>query len=156
MPPKRILVACPMKCGSTYVAQWLALYFSLERRYPLPYWGRQEQNLDGAIMDSLKGGAFVLQLHSKPYVPLIRWLTEAQVHLVFLWRNIADALVSLDEHIRLEDHRVPACYVHDRAKYSSLPSEDRYALLIQQATPWYIQLYLMWKQADATLPMVKG
>jgi hypothetical protein len=154
MPPKRILVAGPMKCGSTYVAEWLALYFGLERCNPLDYWGRQEQNLDAATMDSLKRASFVLQLHSKPYVPLIRWLTLAQVHLVFLWRNIADALVSLDEHIRSEDHRVPACYIHDQVKYSSLSSEERYAFLIQHAGPWYIQFYLMWKQADATLSIL--
>lgn len=156
MPPKRILVACPMKCGSTYVARWLTLYFGLEQHYPLQYWGRKEHNLDGATMDSLKGCSFVLHLHSKPYVSLTRWLTEADVQVVFLWRNIADALVSLDEHIRLEDHRVPACYIHDRLKYSSLSSEERYAFLIQHAGPWFIQIYLMWKQADATLPVVKG
>jgi len=156
MPPKRILVAGPMKCGSTYVAQWLALYFGLERRYPLAYWGRKEQNLDPATMESLKGASFVLQLHSKPYLPLMRWLTEAEVQQVFLWRNIADALVSLDEHIRLEDHRVPACYIHDRAKYSSWPAEERYAFLIRHAGPWFIQFYLMWKQADATLRIFKA
>jgi hypothetical protein len=156
MFPERILVACPMKCGSTYVAKVLALYFGLERRYPLHYWARQEQNLESTVMESLKRASFVLQLHSKPYVPLIRWSTGAEVHLIFLWRNIADALVSLDEHIRTEDHRVPACYIHDQAKYASLLSEERYAFLVQYAAPWYIQFYLMWKRADAIVPIIKG
>ena len=156
MPPERILVACPMKCGSTYVAKLLASYFGLVRCYPIEYWGRQEQNLTSTTMARLKSTTFVLQLHSRPYVPLIRWLAEARVHLVFLWRNIADALVSLDDHIRNEDHRVPTCYVHDPVRYSALSPEERYTFLIQNATPWYIQFYLMWKQADAILPIIKG
>jgi hypothetical protein len=107
-------------------------------------------------MDSLGNGSFVLQLHSKPYVPFIRWLAEADVHVIFLWRNIADALVSLDEHIRFEDHRIPACYIHNRTTYSALSSEERYAFLIQHAVSWYIQLHLMWKQAQALRPLVTG
>src|SRR5215471_4310182 len=71
MPPERILVACPMKCGSTYVAQLLASYFGLVRCYPIEYWGRQEQNLTSTTMARLKSTTFVLQLHSRPYVPLI-------------------------------------------------------------------------------------
>jgi hypothetical protein len=156
MVPERILVACPMKSGSTYIAQVLSLYFGLERQYPLAYWSRQEQNLDPSTMASLVSQRFVLQLHSKPYLPLLRWLIKAEVCTVFTWRNIADALVSLDDHICTEDHRIPACYIHDPATYRALTRESRYAYLIRHATPWYMQFYLMWREADATLPLLKA
>ena len=41
MPPTdtlRLLVACTMKSGSTYVARALADYFGIEKAEPLIYW----------------------------------------------------------------------------------------------------------------------
>jgi hypothetical protein len=145
-----------MKCGSTYVSKLLSLYFGLDRRDPLPYWGRQEQNLDTVVKELLQNDDFVVQLHCRPHVPLIRWLTQTHVNIVFLWRNIADSLISLDDHIRNEDHRIPACYIQNPSTYSVLSPEQRYSFLIQHAGPWYVQLYLMWKHADATVPLIKG
>lgn len=155
-PPTRLLVACTMKSGSTYVARVLSLYFGVPKAEPLDYWGRREQNLDAALVADRLPDSYVLQMHIKPYPPHVDLFREQGMRLFWLRRNLGDSLVSLDDHIANEAHENPVVYVHDRRAYLAMPEQDRYAYLIRHAVPWYVGFHLMWRRGIEGMPVVPG
>lgn len=152
----RILVACAMKSGSTFIAKVLALYFGVERIEPVPYWGRLEQHLDEHLLAPYLGGGFALQMHLLPHMPNLELIRKHGIAVVRVWRNLGDVLVSFDDHIRNEDHRNPVCYVHDRDRYLAMPLQRRYRYLIDHAVPWYIGFWLSWRQVRSSLPVAEA
>jgi hypothetical protein len=155
-PPTRLLVACTMKSGSTYVSRVLSLYFGIPKAEPMDYWGRREQNLDAALVAERLRGSYVLQMHIKPYQPHLDLFREQGLRLFWLRRNLGDSLVSLDDHVANEAHENPVVYIHDRQAYLSMPIQERYAYLIRHATPWYIGFHLMWRRGIEGMPVVPG
>jgi hypothetical protein len=153
--PSRILVACAMKSGSTFIARVLALYFGAERIEPVPYWGRLEQHLDEHLLEPYLDRGFVIQMHLRPHVPNVAIIRRHELSLVYVWRNLGDVIVSFDDHVRNEDHRNPVCYIHDRDRYLAMPTQARYFYLIQHAVPWYIGFYLSWRAIRPELPFVE-
>jgi hypothetical protein len=151
----RILVACSMKSGSTFIAKVLALYFGAERIEPVPYWGRLEQNLHEHLIAPHLGSGFVIQMHVKPHVPNAELIRRLGMQVVWVWRNLGDVIVSFDDHIAQEDYRNPVCYVDDRERYLALPVQHRYRYLIEQALPWYIGFYLSWRRARGEIPFIE-
>jgi hypothetical protein len=154
-PNTRLLVACAMKSGSTFIAKVLALYFGAERIEPVPYWGRLEQNLHEHLIEPHLDHGFVLQLHVKPHVSNLELIRRLGIQVVWVWRNLGDVIVSFDDHIRNEDYRNPVCYVHDRDRYLAMPVQRRYRYLIDHAIPWYIGFWLGWQRVRAELPFVE-
>jgi hypothetical protein len=154
-PNTRLLVACAMKSGSTFIAKVLALYFDAQRVEPVPYWGRLEQNLYEPMVAPHLDRGLVLQMHLKPHVPNLDLLRNLGFQVVWVWRNLGDVIVSFDDHIRNEDYRNPVCYVHDRDRYLAMPAERRYNYLIDHAIPWYIGFWLSWQRARTELPFVE-
>lgn len=148
----RVLIACSPKSGSTYTAKVLACYLEAERLYPQEYAGYREQNILPQYFEASKDKSIVTQLHVMPNEPNLERIKALDLQTVVLRRNVADSLVSLDDHIRLEDHRTPACFIRDRSRYLALSMEDRIQYLIRYATPWYIAFYLAWKDR----PVVKA
>jgi hypothetical protein len=144
--PIRILVACSMKSGSTYVAKVLAAYFGCDRVYPLAYWGRCEQNLVPEKLEAYRSRSVAVQMHIRPYEPNVDAIRQWGFQVVYLWRNLGDVIISLDDHIRIEDHRNPVCYIDDRESYLHLPVQHRYRYLIRHAIPWYVAFYLSWRR----------
>jgi hypothetical protein len=140
-----------MKSGSTHVAKVLSLYFGVDRVYPQDYWGNREQNLIPAQIEQYLDRPFVTQMHVRPHVSNIEAIQRYGLSVVYIWRNLGDVIVSFDDHIRLDDHRNPVCYVNDRDRYLALPQQHRYRYLIQNGVPWYVAYYLSWRQA---LPVV--
>ena len=149
----RILVVCSMKSGSTHVAKVLSLYFGVEQVFPQDYWGNREQNLIPAQIEEFLDRPFVTQMHVRPHVSNIDAIRRYGLSVVYIWRNLGDVIVSFDDHIRLDDHRNPVCYIDDRDRYLALPQQHRYRYLIRNAVPWYIAFYLSWRRA---LPTVAG
>jgi hypothetical protein len=150
-PNTRLLVACAMKSGSTFIAKVLALYFDAQRVEPVPYWGRLEQNLYEPMVAPHLDRGLVLQMHLKPHVPNLDLLRNLGFQVVWVWRNLGDVIVSFDDHIRNEDYRNPVCYVHDRDRYLAMPAERRYNYLIDHAIPWYIGFWLSWQRLESML-----
>ena len=141
---QRILVACSMKSGSTYVAKVLSLYFGIPIANPFDFWGEREQNLYPWHFDDVLSGPFVLQLHIKPHPPHLRLFEQYGMQVVYQWRNLGDAIVSFDDHVINEDWRNPVCYVDNTADYAAQPKDVRHKYLIRHALPWYISFHLMW------------
>jgi len=151
----RILVACAMKSGSTFIAKVLALYLGAERVEPVPYWGRLEQNLHEHLLASCLDRDIVLQMHVRPHVPNLEIIRKLGIEVVYVWRNLGDVLVSFDDHLRKEDYRNPVCYVHDQRQYLAMPLQRRYRYLIEHAIPWYVSFYLSWRKGREGLPFVE-
>ncbi|MGB7762417.1 MAG: hypothetical protein WBL61_21460 [Bryobacteraceae bacterium] len=143
----RILVVCSMKSGSTHAAKVLSLYFGIGRVYPQDYWGNREQNIIPAQIEEFLDRPFVTQMHVRPHVSNIDAIRRYGLAVVYIWRNLGDVIVSFDDHIRLDDHRNPVCYVDDRDRYLALPQQHRYRYLIQHGISWYIAFYLSWRRA---------
>ncbi len=146
----RIMLACSMKSGSTYVAQVLARYLRSEAgNADLDLYWPAEQNLSREILAALGGRSFVLQMHLRPHPPNLALLREHGIALLLQWRNLGDTLASFDDHVRIFSEFQPVCYMHDRAAYLALDEQDRYAFLIRNALPWYLGFYLAWRRLHA-------
>lgn len=142
-----------MKSGSTCIAEVLARYFKAQHAVPSDYLGRREQDLLSQALEPYLGGNLVIQMDVKPHEPNLELMARHSVSVVCLWRNLGDVMVSLDEHIRHEDHRNPVCHIEDRERYLAMPPQHRYRYLIQHATPWYVSFYLSWRRAASGVPV---
>lgn len=151
----RIVVACSMKSGSTYVAKILSLYFDCERAYPLDYWGNREQNLFESMLRPYLDRPFVAQMHLRPHPPNIDVIRSLSMSVIYLWRNLGDVTVSFDDHVGRDDCRNPVGYIHHRHRYLALPLQHRYKYLIEHALSWYIAFYLSWRDC-AEVPVVRS
>lgn len=148
----RIMVACAPKSASTYVANVLGWYFSIEfGARQLVYYYEWEQNLTPDVIEQINPRAnFVLQMHLLPHRPNLIVLDKLQIKPIFLWRNLADTVISYDDHIRTQSHEWPNFYIHNRNWFLAQPDQARYQFLIQRALPWHLAFYLGWRARDAT------
>jgi ubiquinone/menaquinone biosynthesis C-methylase UbiE len=146
--PTRVMLACAPKSGSTYVANTLARYFDTRfgnSELHEMQW-EAEQNLNRALLDELGDGSYVLQFHLKPYPLNFALMHEFGIELALQWRNLGDAIVSLDEHMAEFGEQQPLCYIHDKGGFLALPAQSRYQYLIRHALQWYIGFYLAWRK----------
>jgi hypothetical protein len=142
-----LLVACSMKSGSTYVSRILARYLDAHLADPiLDYYGYREQNLYEWHLIPVLGSRFVLHLHIKPYAPHLALIERHRLKVVYLWRNLGDAVLSLDDHIVKEHWETSAVYIDNVADYRALSTDARHRFLIDYALPWYISFHLAWKK----------
>ncbi|MHC5544047.1 hypothetical protein ACYOEI_37955 [Singulisphaera rosea] len=151
----RVLVACMAKSGSTYVARVLATYLGVNQPDPIGYWGRREQNLHPWHFENTLSGAYVLQMHIKPFDIHVDLFMRYGLRIALLRRNLADVVISLDDHCLNEGVLIPICYVDNREDYAAMPADDRYRYLIRHGLPWYISFYLSWRD-EKRLPIVSG
>lgn len=148
----RIMLACSMKSGSTYVAQVLARYLGVTGgNADLDLYWPAEQNLSPEILAPLAERSFVLQMHLRPHPPNLALCREYGMALLLQWRNLGDVLTSFDDHVRAFSEFQPVCYIHDREAYLALEEQARYAFLIRNALPWYLGFYLAWRRLHARL-----
>lgn len=66
--------------------------------------------------------------------------------MVYLWRNLGDVVLSLDDHILKEHWETSAAYIDNDADYRALSRDARHRFLIDYAVPWYISFHLAWKK----------
>jgi hypothetical protein len=145
-PGVAVLVACSIKSGSTYVSNIIAQYLdaNLDDQI-LHYYGYREQNLYEWQLTPELGPRFVLHLHIKPYTPHLELIERHRMKVVYLWRNLADTILSLDDHLLKEDWKTSAVYVDNDPDYRNRSTEERHKFLIQYSLNWYISFYLSWR-----------
>jgi|GEM_PF-714412 len=144
----RIMLACAPKSGSTYAANVLARYFGIRfgnSELHEMQW-EAEQNLNRALLNELGSGSYLLQMHLKPYPLNFKLMHEFGIDLTLQWRNLADMIVSLDEHIGEFGEQQPLCYIQDQAGFLALSAQGRYQYLIRNALHWYLGFYLAWRK----------
>jgi hypothetical protein len=153
----RVLVACSMKSGSTYVSNILARYLDAPLLDTiLGYYGYREQNLYESHFPPELGSRYILHLHIKPYPPHLELIERHGIRALYLWRNLADTILSVDNHILKEHIANPVCYVDNEADYRNQPVDARHKYLIHHALPWYLSFYLSWKQIANRDWLIRG
>jgi hypothetical protein len=146
-PEARVLVACSVKSGSTYVSRILARY--LDAHFAdsiLDYYGYREQNLHQSHFTPALGSRYVLHLHIKPHPPNLELIERHRIKVVYLWRNLGDTILSLDSHLLKEHWATSVVYVSNGADYRNLSRDARHKFLIQYGLPWFIAFYLAWRE----------
>ncbi len=142
-----VLVACSVKSGSTYVSRTLARYLDAHHADSiLDYYGYREQNLYEWHFTPDLGSRFVLHLHIKPYPPHLELIERRRMKVVYLWRNLGDAIISLDDHLLMEHWKTSAVYIDNDADYRNQSRDARHKFLIEYGLPWFISFYLSWKK----------
>jgi len=142
-----------MKSGSTYVADLLRRYLGAERSNHdvRDYDWLAEHDLTDAFVAQMRGTTFAVNLHLLPHASnLAAFERESSVPVV-LWRNLADVIVSFDDHVRGESHVNPVFYFADRDAYLALPPHERYAYLIDAIVPCHLRFYLAWRRRGAVM-----
>jgi hypothetical protein len=114
----------------------------------LEYYAYREQNLHEAQLSSILDQSFVLHLHLKPYGPHLDLINRYDLKVVFLWRNLGDVILSLDDHLMKEDCCTSAAYVDNAADYHKMLAEARHRFLIQYGLNWYLSFYLLWQKVE--------
>jgi len=148
----RILVVAPMKSGSTFVGNVLARYFGIADKpvFP-PIDFDAEHNLTPWVYLAMRGKSFCFNYHMLPHRSNLTTAANERIALVGLWRNIADMIVSHDDHQARQGENGPGFFVINHAKYRSLAPRERFAFMIDVIAPWYITFYLRWRQANMAL-----
>jgi hypothetical protein len=150
--PHRLCLVHAPKVGGTFQEEILIQYMGIENP-PYNHEWRWETMLDHADMIHPDfEGSYVTGGHMLP-----RWKNLSSIRRYGLttvggWRNIADAIVSIDDHVHNEQHIWPFFYIGRRDKYLALDEQERYRFLIRRAAPWYIDYYIAWR--DVGVPIL--
>ncbi len=149
----RIIVAAPMKSGSTYVSHVLARYFGVRDGILGPTmldWDA-EHNLTPWLFIALRGQSFCFNFHMLPHRTNVVTAQDEGIAIVALWRNIADMIVSFDDYTKQDGVKGPGIFVCDENKYLAMEDHARLAFLIDVIAPWYITFYLRWRSVNVAL-----
>ncbi len=111
-------------------------------------WGRREQELDElkVMRQAMKfwSRGFVSQQHVRYSDATRRVLNRFNIKPVVVVRNLFDVVVSLKDHVRKEDHRIPMVYL--REEHLDLPDDALECIIARLAIPWYVNFYLGWRE----------
>jgi hypothetical protein len=142
--PKRVLLSSPMKCGSTYAALILARYLGSEVP-DVEYEWTAEHMLTHDLRAQLGDRPYVLTLHMRPHNSNLYAIRDDGMQGALQWRNVADTIVSFDDHTRRYGAHNPLFYV-DQERFTRLPAQERYRHLIDRIVPWNLGFYLAWRR----------
>jgi hypothetical protein len=70
---------------------------------------------------------------------------------VVLVRNIADVIISLDDHLHKEDSGTPSG--HEPVWYKNMSKDERFEFLVRVHAPWYLNFVMSWDEAEKRLPV---
>lgn len=149
----RIVVAAPMKSGSSYVRMCLIRYFAIANPIAgmTDYDWQAEHALTSELLAHLRGFAFCQNYHMLPYARNLSACAREHIALVVVWRSLADMIVSLADHQVRQPGSGPALFLMDPAKFTHLDADARYAFLIDFMIPWYVGFYQRWRAVNAVL-----
>jgi hypothetical protein len=132
-----------MKCGSTYVGRILARYLATEIP-EITYDWLAEHCITHELLEQLRDRPFVLPLHLLPRTGSLNALRSNDMLVSVQWRNLADTVVSFDDHTRRYGAHNPVFHV-DGERYQRLPAQERYRHALDRIVPWNLDFYLCWR-----------
>ncbi|HTX59518.1 MAG TPA: hypothetical protein VMH02_07530 [Verrucomicrobiae bacterium] len=150
--PRAIVAAAP-KSGGTYATAVLLRYYGIENP-PFAYEYRQEHALTDRLLRDLGDRPFVVHLHLPARAQTVEALKQFGIAPIVGWRNLADTVVSYDDHVRNEGTETAAgtfVYINERERYLAMPRGARYRFLVRHMLPWYVAFYLGWRDVRAPL-----
>jgi hypothetical protein len=138
------------KSGSTFLSNLICALpeFNRAKLAPSPM-GRREQELDEACLQQAGQRNFVGQLHVRHSEWTAKMCREYRLKPVVLVRSLADAVVSLRDHLRRESPVWPIFYAD--ADHAALDDAALEEMIVRLAAPWYVNFYMSWRAAPGTL-----
>jgi hypothetical protein len=85
-------------------------------------------------------------MHARAHGPNLAAIRQLGLKVIYLWRNLGDTIVSLDDHILKEGCQNPVCFIDNIADYAALDVDARHRYLIRHGIPWYLTFHLLWRQ----------
>jgi hypothetical protein len=162
---RRLLVAAPMKSGSTFVSKALSTAFNLPRvslimllarayDYSILGAAQRAHEIDELALLSAccRPDGFLAHHHmvGSPY--LARQAELYKLDVVLIRRNIFDMLVSLDDYVikQMADNPDVEPFFHYgvTASYPQLEFDDRIARLLDRHLGFYVNYYTSWTLAE--------
>lgn len=151
MRTPRVLVAAAPKSGCTFVARVLGKYYKVDStRASFP--SNVEHMLGSDVLEQLEGKSWVLPMHMWPRGQNLANLRRHRIETVVTWRNLADAIVSFDDHLQREWEGFgggPEVYLGRRDLWNDTDVQQRYKFLIHNMLPWYVGFYRAWRDMHA-------
>lgn len=147
----RLLIAGQPKAGTTQLHRRMCVLSGLRAAGLVPDYGAREQELSELRLLLAAESGYVACHHTRYSRATGRLLDQFRLRTVVLTRDLADALVSTDDHIRREGFGGgnPMAFL-DEATFLGLPQARRLDLLIDLVAPWHLQFYLSWRAAPRT------
>lgn len=146
-----LFVACFPKSGSTYLCKALELLTGYQAGFVAEHGLHNDQNISPRKLRRLRRPA-VIQQHTQGTCNNVRLLREFGIKPIVHVRNLFDVVVSLHDHLRNEDHRVPTGYIH--RQYWQLSHREQIDHLIHVHLPWYFGFLVSWHEAVDQLPIL--
>jgi hypothetical protein len=109
----------------------------------------QQQNIIRQWIPMFLAQDTVTQIHLFATRPNTRMLSELGITPVVVVRNLADALISLRDHILREDYVVPMAQVP--ASFRKWSQDDQLWFMARMVAPWYLNFFASWQRASADL-----
>jgi Sulfotransferase domain len=144
-----LLIACFPKSGSTFLAKLLSFATGFPTRDVVESYGHRDQDISESKLRQLSRRV-VIQQHVKATDRNAELMNKFGIRPIVLTRNLFDVVVSLDDHLRREDHRMPTGFVH--REYMNLEFDQRVDYLIRIHLPWYFNFFMSWREAARELP----
>ena len=142
----RIVIAAPMKSGSTFVANAVRRILRAPD-FELEYDWLSEQNLTYELREQLRNKRFAINLHILPHTSNLAAAAAESITLIPLWRNLADMVVSYEDHIPRYGAHNPIFYAPENLMEIDQHARHRY--LIDGLVPWNLGFYLRWRDLGA-------
>lgn len=151
---KLVLLACQPKSGSTFLSNYLSKVGG-GRPYPfVPGFGRREQELSEfrLIRGKIRRNRFLVgQHHVRCSDETLKLVDRFGISVIVLRRNLFDAVASLRDHVRREDHVAPMLYLSK--EMARLPDEELEVALARFAIPWYLNFHMSWRGYDKAVQL---
>jgi hypothetical protein len=131
------------KSGSTFLSTALASYPGFRRETLTPSFGHREQELSELFLSRYNHTAYVAQQHVRNSSWTQHLIDKYNLTPIVLVRNLADAAISLRDHLRRESLREPMTFF--TPEHAALPDAELEACIVDLAMPWYLNFYVGWK-----------
>jgi hypothetical protein len=145
-----IFVACFPKSGSTYLCKALEALTGFRPGFVAEQGKHNDQDVSPRKLRRLRGST-VIQQHTKGTFNNVRILREFEIKPMINLRNLYDVVISLYDHLKTEDHRVPTGYVH--REYWKLSYREQLDYIIHIHLPWYFNFLVSWHEASQEMPL---
>jgi hypothetical protein len=138
-----ILIACMPKSGSTFFSNALAECPGFRNVALVPAYGQREQELCKIQLSRHNGRSYVAQHHVRNSDWTQQLISKYGITPVVLVRNLADAAISLRDHIRKESPETAMAFFTN--EHLNMNDADLEAAVVRLALPWYLNFYAGWR-----------
>lgn len=150
----QIVVAGAPRSGCRNVRAVLARYYGITAP-SLTTDDDAEHMLSDDLFNLAAGKPFVWVYHPLGRAINIETIERRGVIPVVTWRNLADVIISTDDHFLAEGDDLPwkhlSVYIGKKQAYRAMPAQARYEYQIRQNVPWYLSFWLSWHDAKTAI-----